>query len=154
MLVNRTKKQESELSDYIYEGIDFLGWSDDDKNVLFEERKDRKYAAFTVELCAIVEQLLKDIYEQIQSKPFLKYELERSLCSHLIINRKGSNLTAIRNYIVHDTFSMKRARKNDGVIRKYKNNSEKDIPDKSKKLYSELHENVVDYINGISYKKK
>lgn len=109
MLVNRTKKQESELSDYIYEGIDFLGWSDDDKNVLFEERKDRKYAAFTVELCAIVEQLLKDIYEQIQSKPFLKYELERSLCSHLIINRKGSNLTAIRNYIVHDTFSMKRA---------------------------------------------
>ena len=115
-----------------------------------------------MELYAIVEQLLKDIFEKIQSKPFVKQkdtnvinDLESSLKSFLTINNKGSlkNLAMLRNYIIHNTFSMKKARKDEANSEKYIKNSKKKIPEKSKDLYSALHENVVGYIKGISYKE-
>lgn len=162
ILVEHTRKQTSDDSDELYVGIDFLSLSQDDIKELFGKRKDRKYASLTVELYAIVEQFLKDVYEDIHSKPFVRsknknviYELEISLGSLLIIKCKKSlmGLTTIRNYIVHNTFSMKRARKNEDVVSKYTNNNKKDMPARSKDLYTDLHNNVVDYINGISFRK-
>lgn len=157
LLVENTQKAEEPSK--LFEGLNF-SFNNNEMTELLEERKDRKYAAFTIELYAIVEQLLKDIYEKIHSKPFVKqqdknviYELEKSLVSHLTLTGKGSlkNIAGVRNFIIHDTFSMKKARKDKKITENYKRNTQKNIPDKSKKLYLDLHENVVAYIKGISF---
>lgn len=146
MIVKHTRKQEPSI---LYEGIELFDFSEDDIRELFEKRKDRKYAALTMELYAIAEQMLKDMYESIHSVIYKKrkannviQDLEDVLKSHLVIKNKGTlkKLAMLRNYIVHNTFSMKKARR------------EKEIDMKSKDLYSELHQEVVDYINSISYK--
>ena len=148
LIVERTRKQEAST---FYEGIDLSDFKEDELRDLFEERKDRKYAALTIELYAIAEQMLKAMYEGLFSNTYKKgkdntknviQDLEGLLKKHLNIKKAGSlkRLALVRNYIVHNSFSMKRARKDNG------------IQGKSKDLYSELHNNVIEYINSISFK--
>ncbi|ASA24292.1 hypothetical protein [Paenibacillus donghaensis] len=147
LIVEHTRKQKS-IS--LFDEIDFVDFTDSDIKDIFTKRKDRKYASLTVELYAITEQMLKEMYECLHSDPYSKSndnniikDLEDVLKSRLVINEKGSlkKLSMLRNYIIHHNFSMKKARE------------EKELNIKSKDLYSELHQKVVDYINNISYKE-
>ncbi|MGE1043747.1 hypothetical protein ACQGRZ_26750 [Bacillus wiedmannii] len=52
-IIEKTRKEKKKTIELI---------SDEDLKILYIQRKDRKYAALTIELYSLVEQFLKDIY--------------------------------------------------------------------------------------------
>ncbi|WP_242243349.1 nucleoside-diphosphate sugar epimerase [Bacillus cereus group sp. BfR-BA-01309] len=124
--------------------------SDENLKILYTQRKDRKYAALTIELYSLVEQFLKNIYSlhdniseyKKKGKVNTILDLQGKLDNYIefknITNAKI--LTQLRNYIIHDTFSLKQARK------KFR------IKKKNKELYSFLLETVEEYISNMLVK--
>lgn len=116
---------------------------------LYEERKPRKYAALVIELYAIVEQSLKDIYKNQFNKEYQKeflnkkniiHDLEIKLSDVLSIPKRGSlkTLSDLRNYIVHQEFSLKSARQS------------LEIKEKNRELFDSLITNAEDYIQSLA----
>ncbi|MFG3612363.1 nucleoside-diphosphate sugar epimerase [Rummeliibacillus stabekisii] len=136
---NKKKKPKGKFTDYVF-------LNDTDKyKMLYEKRKDRKYASITVEIYSIIEQLLKDIHQVYLIKPFQKnhkknilLDLQEKLGGHLnFISNKTYNLAMIRNYIVHENFSFKKAR------------IDKDLEGKSKEVLSGLFKEALEFIKNI-----
>ena len=110
-------------------------------------RKDRKYAAFIVEIYAIIEQALDDLHEKFYKENFSKpddknkaIELEKALCNKVNFSTtlKNLDLIRIRNKIVHEKFSVKETKRILG------------LKGKSKDLVQSLINDVNKYFNGIS----
>ena len=115
-------------------------------------RKDRKYAAFIVEIYSLVEQTLEDLYKKIYNKRFSlpnnpdtknlnkAIELEKALKEKLNfdISIKDTRLIKIRNKIVHESFSVKEVKT---IL---------NIDERSKDLIHSLIDAVNKYLNGIS----
>ncbi|MEK5331573.1 nucleoside-diphosphate sugar epimerase [Lysinibacillus sp. FSL W8-0992] len=98
------------------EEMGFIG--DYELESLYEKRKDRKYAALTVELYALVEQLLKDIYKVVKpgdkyknsSKKNVILDLEEKLKGNFTFENNTQLLANLRSHVVHVDFSLKKAR--------------------------------------------
>lgn len=115
-------------------------------------RKDRKYAAFIVEIYSLVEQTLDKLYKKFYKKPFIvevgpgkkpknkALELEEALDKKLQFecSVQDFKLIKIRNKIVHESFSVKEVKELLGLNKR------------SKDLIQELIEDVNKYLNGIS----
>lgn len=137
-IIEKTRKEKKKTIELI---------SDEDLKILYIQRKDRKYAALTIELYSLVEQFLKDIYSlhnniseyKKKGKVNTIIDLQGKLDNYIefknITNTKI--LTQLRNYIIHDTFSLKQARKKFGIKKK------------NKELYFLLVESIEVYISTI-----
>lgn len=116
---------------------------------LYVKRKDRKYASLTVELYALVEQLLKDIYKVINpndnyrnhSKENIIIDLEKKLGGKMKFDNNTQLLANLRSHIVHEEFSFKQAKI------KYKEDS-----NSNKELFKNLLKDVEHYIRKIKIK--
>lgn len=116
---------------------------------LYIKRKDRKYASLTVELYALVEQLLKDIYKVINpndnyrnhSKENIIIDLEKKLGGKMKFDNNTQLLANLRSHIVHEEFSFKQAKI------KYKEDS-----NSNKVLFKNLLKDVEHYIRKIKIK--
>lgn len=141
-IVENTKKASNNSR---FKDIDWLF----DKE-LYQKRKDRKYAALTVELCALVEQLLKDIYSLFIESEYKKkdeknniiIDLKEQLEDYIVVEKDIKLLSDLRNYIVHNIFSLKKARKSEKISDQRKN----------KELFIFLLNSVEEYINHIEVK--
>lgn len=144
-IIEKTKKEEKSS---IFEGLEWI--SDEDLKDLYIKRKDRKYAALTIELYALVEQLLKDIYSECNDGKEYKKEdnvntildLQEKLKDYIEFDKNTNTklLADLRNYIIHDTFSLKHARKKWGIKKK------------NKELFHSLLDTVKKYINNMIVK--
>ncbi|RHW39540.1 nucleoside-diphosphate sugar epimerase [Lysinibacillus yapensis] len=111
---------------------------------LYKVRKDRKYAALTVELYAIIEQLLKDIYHAFYDAAYIQtpdvnviLDLEGKLSSHVTFKNNTKLLADLRSIIVHEDFSLKKARKKENIDTNNRN------------LFKRLLKDVENYIKNI-----
>ncbi|WP_313150258.1 nucleoside-diphosphate sugar epimerase [Lysinibacillus capsici] len=137
-----SKKKNREL-----EELGLLG--DYELEDLYVKRKDRKYASLTVELYALVEQLLKDIYKVINpndnyrnhSKENIIIDLEKKLGGKMKFDNNTQLLANLRSHIVHEEFSFKQAKI------KYKEDS-----NSNKELFKNLLKDVEHYIRKIKIK--
>ncbi|WP_431809164.1 hypothetical protein [Brevibacillus agri] len=127
----------------------FMSQNNEEIRELYMERKDRKYASLVVELYALVEQTLKDFYATLKKEEYEKernknviVDLESKLSEQLNFKNVDGfrKFTEIRNYIIHDAFSLKKARKNN------------EINMKSSELFLSLLEVCRGYIQGINAK--
>lgn len=127
---------------------------------LYLKRKDRKYAALTVELYALLEQLLKDIntvyypesnYRNITGENIIT-DLEQKIDSFIKVKNNTKLLAVLRNRIVHHSFSLKQARKNDKVRSICRNDMPIKDKYKNKELFAALLKSVEQYIDGIKVK--
>ncbi|MFT8312586.1 MAG: hypothetical protein ABF629_15630 [Sporolactobacillus sp.] len=126
----------------------FMDYSKENLSELYIKRKNRKYAGLTVELYAIVEQFLKDLYSIFNDgKEYEKdsrnintiLDLEGKIKGYVKFDNHTKQLCDLRNVIVHHAFSFKQAKKR--VI--------KDKV-KSKKLFLSLLENVEKYLLSMN----
>lgn len=136
---------------------------------LILSRKDKKYAALTIELASTMESFLRELYQSIEGKPFKKQDdetstkikkqnkistiqaLEQKLENKITIGDKGTLdfLNNVRNKVVHGEFSLKEAKKHSSVKResKVKYGDEKV---KSKKYISDFIATSRDYIDNVT----
>jgi hypothetical protein len=121
---------------------------------LYKERKNRKYAALIVELYAVVEQFLKKTYsfynngekytKERNNRKNVVHDLEDKLGHFLEFKSDTKMLCDIRNFLVHDTFSFKKAMKDEDAM--------KNVPDaiiEKKHLFTLLLHSTREYISGI-----
>lgn len=142
-IIDKTKKQGKNK----LRGFELI--SDNDLVDIYTKRKDRKYAALIIELYALVEQLLKDSYSILLDRKEYKKEEDLNIIVDLQEKLKDSiqfdssfntkQLADLRNYIIHDTFSLKQARKSLGIYSK-----------NNKALLKKLLKNVYQYVNSIA----
>lgn len=123
--------------------------NDTDLKGLYKVRKDRKYASLTVELYAIIEQLLKDIYDAIYDNAYVQtpevnviLDLEKKMSRHLHFDNNTKLLADLRSHIVHEDFSLKKARKDEKI----------NITLSNKNLFKRLLQDVEGYIKNIEVK--
>ncbi|WP_235863349.1 nucleoside-diphosphate sugar epimerase [Ureibacillus sinduriensis] len=123
--------------------------SDYELEEFYGRRKDRKYATLTVELYALIEQLLKDIYKVIFESKYRNksdvnviLDLEEKLGEFLGFKNNTKVLADIRSYIVHEEFSLKTARKSERI----------NIKKKNRVLFKQLMKDVELYIENIEPK--
>lgn len=145
---NTRKKKNSSFARKYGIDDDFLKSLDElERKEIDNLRKDRKYASFIVEIYAIVEQTLDDLYEKFYKEEFLKpddknkaIELEKALSDklHFGTSLKSLNLIRIRNKIVHEKFSVKETKKSLA------------LKGKSKDLVQSLIDDVNTFLNHIS----
>ncbi len=141
-LVRKTSQErgsfdwEELLSDYELEG-------------LYKVRKDRRYASLTVELYAIIEQLLKDIYSVIYDAVYVQtpdvnviLDLEKKLNDYLKFDNNTKLLADLRSFIIHEDFSLKKARKSENI----------NITSNNKNLFKRLLKDAEGYIKNIEFK--
>ncbi|QCR33098.1 nucleoside-diphosphate sugar epimerase [Lysinibacillus sp. SGAir0095] len=123
--------------------------SDYELEELYGRRKDRKYASLTVELYALIEQLLKDIYKVIFDGKYRNtsdvnviLDLEEKMSDFLNFKNNTKILADLRSFIVHEDFSLKTARKNERIK----------ITKKNRILFKQLLKDVEIYIENIKIK--
>lgn len=123
--------------------------SDYELEEFYGRRKDRKYATLTVELYALIEQLLKDIYKVICKGKYRNtsdvnviLDLEEKLGNYLTFKNNTKVLADLRSFIVHEEFSLKAARKSDRI----------NIKKKNRLLFKQLMKDVELYIENIELK--
>lgn len=111
---------------------------------LYKIRKDRKYASLTVELYAVIEQLLKDIYHTFYDGPYVQtqdvnviLDLENKLSHQLKFENNTKMLADLRSMIIHEEFSLKKARKKENINLN------------NRKLFKQLLKDVENYIKKI-----
>lgn len=139
-IIKKTQKKKKSIFVDIFEDYEL--------KQLYLERKDKKYAALTIELYATIEQLLKKLhslyypqenYRNVSNENVI-LNLEKKLEKLSFIN--NTKLIAdLRKFIVHDEFSLKEARKKHA--KDFKNN---------KSLFEKLLSDVNFYINSIKKK--
>lgn len=115
----------------------------------YGRRKDRKYATLTVELYALIEQLLKDTYKMIFKNKYRNtsdinviLDLEGKLDDYLTFKNNTKVLADLRSFIVHEEFSLKAARKSERI----------NIKKKNRILFKQLMKDVELYIENIELK--
>lgn len=139
-LLEKTRKKSK-----LEKALNYL--NNEDLEQLYIKRKDKKYAALTVELYALLEQLLKKLHELFKKEEF-KFNskenkniilcLEEKLKDDLKFKNNTKELADLRKYIIHTEFSLKKARKSIG------NNNLK-----NKEQFNTLLKNTKEYINII-----
>lgn len=135
----------------------FYNLNEEELKQLYKERKNRKLAAFIVELYAIVEQLLYKVYplyhdgEEYEKEEGLRrntiHDLEIKLRPFLTFKTNTIMLSNIRNFIVHSRFSVKKAMKDEDAMR--------NVPveiEESEQLFEHLIHSTKQYIMGIAEK--
>ncbi|SFG10884.1 hypothetical protein [Sporolactobacillus nakayamae] len=129
--------------------IGITNFSEEENRYFNCQRKERKYASFTIELNAIVEQLLKDIYQKYYEEEFdgnghVIETLEKKLGNFIEFGKSvnNKNLVALRNYIVHQKYSLELAKKNAEKFDLDRNMS-------NEELFSLLFKNTYSYIEKI-----
>lgn len=157
----------------IFKEFPLLSNSDDNylENLILS-RKDRKYAALTIELASTMESFLRDLYETIEGKSFRKSEndeispkhknhkkqkkdsiiqiLEKKLEDKITIRKKGSLylLNKVRNEVIHGEFSLKKV-KEDSLKKLGKKEKVK-----SKDYILKLIASSRDYIENVTVSKE
>ncbi len=123
--------------------------SDYELEEFYGRHKDRKYAALTVELYALIEQLLKDIYKAICKSKYRNtsdvnviLDLEKKMGDYLTFKNNTKVLADLRSFIVHEEFSLKAARKSERI----------NIKKKNRILFKQLMKDVELYIENIALK--
>ena len=123
--------------------------SDYELEEFYGRRKNRKYATLTVELYALIEQLLKDIYKVIFERKYRNksdvnviLDLEEKMTNYLTFSNNTKVLADLRSYIVHEEFSLKSARKSERI----------NIKKKNRLLFKKLMKDVELYIKNIKLK--
>ncbi|MDN4494321.1 nucleoside-diphosphate sugar epimerase [Ureibacillus aquaedulcis] len=111
---------------------------------LYKVRKDRKYASLTVELYAIIEQLLKDIYHTFYDNQYVQtpevniiLDLEEKLGHRVNFKNNTKTLADLRSIIIHEDFSLKKARKSANIDTNNRN------------LFKQLLKDAESYIKNI-----
>lgn len=157
----------------IFKEFPLLSNSDDnDLENLILSRKDRKYAALTIELASTMESFLRDLYKTVEGKEFKKSEndeislnhknhkkqkkvstiqiLEKKLEDKITIRKKGSLylLNKVRNEVIHGEFSLKKV-KEDSLKKLGKKEKVK-----SKDYISKLIASSRDYIENVTVSKE
>ncbi|MFC7685320.1 nucleoside-diphosphate sugar epimerase [Ureibacillus sp. GCM10028918] len=114
---------------------------------LYKVRKDRKYASLTVELYAIIEQLLKDIYHTFYDNAYgqtpdvnIILDLEDKLSHRVSFENNTKLLADLRCIIIHEDFSLKKARKSENINMNNRN------------LFKQLLKDAETYIKNIEVK--
>lgn len=153
---NQIKKQTARLK---YQGLTFRYITQSDVQELYLKRKDRKYASLIVELCSLVEQYLKKTYLLFNDKQ-LKKEASKSLIQSFeealmskVKLKSGSMkmLLLLRNEIVHNDFSLKKARKSEGLKEKKLTSVDEELLTlKSKELFKYFLTSVDEYFSTSS----
>ncbi|KAA9029447.1 hypothetical protein [Niallia endozanthoxylica] len=122
-LVKSTKKRKKSKLEKEY-GVEFLSISTLFKKEISKKRKDRKFASIVVEMYAIIEQLMLNIYVHLEGKEFDKDKIEsdshKSKNTIVLIEKeldkviKTDNVLKVfaqlRNKIVHKQYSLQYAR--------------------------------------------
>lgn len=154
----------------------FLNYVKEEMEEMYGERKPRKYAGLAVELFAIVEQTLKDIYVLYYGKAYQKKKVDKSnednkekkvnksygdnkvkshiddiqlqLQDYVTFSKDINELRHIRNTIVHNIFHF------DLAVEKYDKENKKNVSgtENSKDTldrFEVLLENAKEYIKGI-----
>lgn len=109
--------------------VDFLISLEEKQEVaLMRKRKDKRYASFLVELCSTIEDTLEDLYYEKTGKKFVKknknenkiIQLEKALEMYYIFGEsaKKMNVIMVRNYIIHEKYSLKKAKEVFGISEK------------------------------------
>lgn len=165
------KNDKKSVMAQIFEEFPLLSSADDDylENLILS-RKDRKYAALTIELASTMESFLRELYESIEGKPFKKQNedeitikhkkqkaistiqaLEYKLENRITIGDKGSLdfLNNVRNKVVHGHFSLKESKKHRSVQQASKEKyGDKKV--KSQKYISDFISFSRDYIRNVT----
>lgn len=141
------------------EGLEsvLINTSEDEVKKLYKERKNRKLAALIVELYALVEQLLYKVYplyydgEEYEKEEGNRrnkiHDLETKLSPFLTFKTNTIMLSNIRNFIVHERFSIKKALKDEKAM--------SHVPveiDGENQLFEHLLHTTKEYIIGVEAK--
>ena len=128
---------------------------------LILERKDRRYAALTIELASTMEYFLREIYYMREEIDFNVSEegsssiklLERELKSTISIKNSGKLylLNHVRNQIIHGEFSLKKA-KNLETVKSMSKKIYGDKKVKSKEYLSDFINTAEMYIKNVEMK--
>lgn len=145
-------------------GIKFVSSMDDLIDVL-EERKDSKYAALTVELGAVMEAFLQEVYKasnnqgrkyNTRNKPSnrsITEVIEHNLGNHVYIGNRGNLelLNKIRNKIIHNNdFSFRQAKKERSIVEVIDQRKlQKGKKLKSKDILLQLINDSEEYVRGV-----
>lgn len=87
--------------------------------ILYKGRKQIKYALLIIEMHAMVEQFLEDLYEDVKHKKYVKdkdatknkiLDLQEQLSEDgYVFNGDLKRLTVLRNYLIHENLNFKKA---------------------------------------------
>ncbi|QKS72598.1 hypothetical protein FLK61_38960 [Paenalkalicoccus suaedae] len=156
LVAKTTDKKRSSIEKKIKMDLSML--EDTHLKELYNKRKDRKYASIVIEMYAIIEQLMLNIYEKSKGEEFGKSSntnsqntiklIEESLAIKVGDKKSTKLLALLRNKIVHDKFSLKYARK------QVKKKISDGIADTNSEQIKELFKSSRNYIKLIKLNTK